>query len=287
MASSPQTPVPPMHLPPGRTLFLPGRGEVFFRDTGGDGPVVLLLHGWMVTADLNWLGAYEALVEAGYRVIAPDHRGHGRGLRTLESFRLVECAGDAAELLRCLGVAPAVVVGYSMGGAIAQLVARDHPDVVRGAVLSGTAQHWQDRRTRNSFRLLGLLGVMLSLAPRLTYGLGFRRSGYRNSRHSAWMQAEMMRHTVRDVTEAGRELARFDSREWLAGVTPEVGVVITARDTLVPPAKQRELARAAGGPVGEVAIDHLELTTKAGEYNPVLLRTIEAVLGAARHAKAA
>ena len=55
-------------------------------------------------------------------------------------------------------MAPALVVGYSMGGAIAQLMVRDHPDVVAGLVLSGTAQHWQDPQTRRAFKALGRSG---------------------------------------------------------------------------------------------------------------------------------
>src|SRR5437763_277243 len=131
-------------MPPARTLRVPGHSELFLRDTGGDGPVVMLLHGWMASADLNWCGAYGDLANAGYRVLAIDHRGHGRGLRPLVPFRLTDCAADAAAALRALDAAPALVVGYSMGGAIAQLVGRDHPDVASGIVLRGTAQHWQD-----------------------------------------------------------------------------------------------------------------------------------------------
>src|SRR5579862_4378829 len=164
-------PEPPTPLPPARTVHVKGRGEFFVRDSGlsdpnADRPAVMLLHGWMATADLNWVGAYGDLIEAGYRVLAIDHRGHGRGLRPLVRFRLVDCAADAAAVLRTIGVAPALVVGYSMGGAIAQLVARDHPDVPSGIVLSGTAQHWQDPRSRRSFRAMGALGVSLSVAPR-------------------------------------------------------------------------------------------------------------------------
>jgi pimeloyl-ACP methyl ester carboxylesterase len=58
-----------------------GRGEFFIRDSGGDGPPVLLLHGWMFASDLNWFRIYDPLIDAGYRVLALDHRGHGRGLR--------------------------------------------------------------------------------------------------------------------------------------------------------------------------------------------------------------
>src|SRR3954451_4691237 len=89
-------PEPPVELPPGRVVHVPGRGELFVRDTGGDGPAVLLLHGWMFSADLNWFPVYAPLAEAGYRVLAIDHRGHGRGLRTHVPFRLSDCADDAA-----------------------------------------------------------------------------------------------------------------------------------------------------------------------------------------------
>src|SRR5947209_11082186 len=119
---------PPIEMPPARTVRVAGRGEFFIRDTGGDGQPVLLLHGWMASADLNWWPVYGELSRAGYRVLALDHRGHGRGLRPMVPFRLTDCAEDAAGVLRTLPAAPALVVGYSMGGAIAQLVARSHPD---------------------------------------------------------------------------------------------------------------------------------------------------------------
>jgi 3-oxoadipate enol-lactonase len=264
-------------MPPARTVPVPGRGELFLRDTGGDGPPVLLLHGWMATADLNWWGAYDDLAAAGYRVLAPDHRGHGRGLRPMQPFRLSDCARDAAGLLTELGVAPALVVGYSMGGAIAQLLAREHPDVVAGLVLSGTAQHWQDKRSQRSFKALGALGLALSLAPRVTYRLGFRRAGIKDSADSAWLLGELMRHSARDIAEAGRELGRFDSRPWLAELRMPIAVVLTTRDELVAPHKQRDLAQAAQATVFEVPLSHLELSWRGGDYNPALVRALSAV----------
>ena len=48
-------PEPPIEPLPGRIVHVPGRGEFFLRDSGGDGPALLLLHGWMVSADLNWI----------------------------------------------------------------------------------------------------------------------------------------------------------------------------------------------------------------------------------------
>jgi 3-oxoadipate enol-lactonase len=78
-------------------MNLPGRGEVFVRDSGRKpaGPAVLLLHGWTASADLNFFSIYASLA-GSYRVIALDQRGHGRGLRSVEPFSLEDCADDAA-----------------------------------------------------------------------------------------------------------------------------------------------------------------------------------------------
>ena len=274
-------PVPPHEMLPARTVLVPGRGEFFVRDSGETDPArptVMLLHGWMVTADLNWHGAYDALVAAGYRVLAIDHRGHGRGLRALAPFRLEDCAADAAAVLRELDAAPAVVVGYSMGGAIAQLMARDHAEVMSGLVLSGTCQHFQDPETRKLWKWMGVIGVTLGLAPRQFYRFWFRSAKIRLDEGTAWLLSELMRHEARDVAEAGRELGRFDSRPWLASLAgPPAAMVLTGRDQMVSPAKQRELAQAAGATVFEVAIDHLEVADRPDVYNPALISAVAAV----------
>jgi 3-oxoadipate enol-lactonase len=264
-------------MPPARTLIVADRGELFLRDTGGDGPPVMLLHGWLATADLNWWSAYGALIDAGYRVIAIDHRGHGRGLRPMTRFRLADCAADAAAALRELQAAPATIVGYSMGGAIAQLVARDHPDVTAGLVLSGTAQHWQEPQTKRVWRSMAAFGFVLSLAPRASYRAGFRRVGLHDPGRTAWLLSELERHSARDVAEAGRELGRFDSRPWLQSIQTPAAVVVTSRDEAVPPRKQRELAQALHAAVFEAPIDHLEVSMPGTEFNSALLAAIEAV----------
>jgi 3-oxoadipate enol-lactonase len=263
-------------MPPARTVRVGDRGEFFIRDTGGDGPAVMLLHGWLANADLNWWGVYGDVADAGYRVLAIDHRGHGRGLQPLVPFRRVDCAGDAAAVLRELDV-KATVVGYSMGGAIAQLVAREHPDVVEGLVLSGTAQHWQDPESRRAFRTMGAFGLVMALAPRATLRAGLRRAGIREDERTVWLQSELLRNSARDIAEAGRELGRFDSRPWLPEVEAPVAVVVTTHDELVPVRKQRALAEAAKAEVFEAPISHMEVGWRNQDYNPVLLQAIAAV----------
>ena len=120
----------------------------------------------MASAGLNWFQAFEPLSEH-YRVVALDHRGHARGLRTWSRFRLADCADDAAAVLDTLGVGPVVAVGYSMGGPIAQLLARSHAGAVSGIVLCATSTNWGGAWMRVLWSGMTGLRLALGLAPRL------------------------------------------------------------------------------------------------------------------------
>jgi len=121
-------------------------------------PSVLLLHGWMATAALNWYGSLEFLGHS-FRVVAPDLRGHGREGRRAPPFSVEGCADDLAGLIGELRLGRAIVVGYSMGGAIAQVLAKRHRDVVKGIVLCATAASFARRvKLRPAVRVAGKLG---------------------------------------------------------------------------------------------------------------------------------
>ena len=273
----PQPPEPPVRLPPGCVVDVPGRGEMFVRDTGGDGPVVLLLHGWMASADLNWATAFGALAGAGYRAIAVDHRGHGRGLRTPEPFTLRDCADDAAALVETLGCGPVLAVGYSMGGPIATLLAKHHPDVVSGVVLCATALDWQEPRLKWFWRGMAVLRLVLGLFPNAAWRWGLRRLGLPDSPQTSWMASELSRSSARDVAEAGRELGRYDARPWAATVDVPAAVVVTTKDREVPPPKQRALAEALDARSFEVEGDHMVVGTHPDRFMAALLAALESV----------
>lgn len=270
-------PIPPVDLPPGRTVLLPDRGEVFVRDSGGDGPAVLLLHGWMFTADLNWWPVYAPLEEAGYRVIAMDHRGHGRGLRTPDAFRLADCAEDAAALLDVLGIESATAVGYSMGGPIATLLARHHPDRIDRLVLCATALEWRDPLTRALWTTMGGLRLVLGLAPDGLWRMILRTSGLPDTPFTTWMSSELSRGSAGDIAEAGRELSRYDARPWIADeVLTPAAVIVATRDRTVAPGKQRDLAEALGAEVHEVDADHFAVAERRRAFARALLSALEA-----------
>ncbi len=278
----PSVPEPPLAPPPGRLAYVPGRGELFLRDTGGDGRAVLLLHGWMVSADLNWLPVYDTLARAGYRVLAPDHRGHGRGLRTPEAFTLRACADDAAALIRHERIEPVLAVGYSMGGPIASLLAREHRELVAGLVLCATAPDWQEAHMRRLWRAMVILRLTLGLFPIAAWRAGLRRTGLPDTPGTTWVAAELTRASARAVPEAGREQGRYDGRSWLGALGVPAAVIVTSADRDVAPAKQRELAELLGVRAREVPGAHLAVSTHTAPFVAALLEALaelEARLG--------
>lgn len=103
------------------------------RDHGGDGPAAVLAHGlaghageWDGTA--AWLGRT-------HRVVAPDARGHGRSERRPCDVSRAACVDDLAHWIELLGLAPAVVIGQSLGGHTAFLLAARRPELVRALVV--------------------------------------------------------------------------------------------------------------------------------------------------------
>lgn len=100
-----------------------------------DRPPVVLHHGFVADAQLNWVGprVVEALVDAGRHVVALDARGHGRSGKPHDPARYGEArmAADLRALVDVLGAAEIDLVGYSMGAVVSLLAATDDSRVRR------------------------------------------------------------------------------------------------------------------------------------------------------------
>ena len=108
----------------------------------GRGAPVLLLHGFASDASEDWVetGWFDALVAAGFDVVAPDLRGHGQSMKSRDpaDYRLEAFAGDAAALCdHCWGDRRFSLIGYSMGAHVAMSVALGSADRVVSLVLGG------------------------------------------------------------------------------------------------------------------------------------------------------
>lgn len=120
--------------------------RIFYTDTGQGRPA-LLLHGWACDGG-DWSWQLPEL-EKRYRVIAVDHRGHGRSAAPGGSFQAQLLADDAAALLAVVAPGqPAVVFGHSMGTVVASAVEVRHPALVAALVLVEPAYNVLDERAK-------------------------------------------------------------------------------------------------------------------------------------------
>jgi pimeloyl-ACP methyl ester carboxylesterase len=281
----PDVPTPPLPppLPEGRVIDVQGLGETFVRVTApipGRVPV-LLLHGWAATADLNWLRAYEPLAEER-QVIAPDHPGHGRGLRGEVPFSIEQCADMAAGVLDALALPRAVVVGYSMGGPVALRLWDRHPAKVAALVLGASAlrfnERWYDRAT---WRVVAVFQWLL----RATSDRWFMRRVIHEvldqdpslEHLRGWLFGELERGNPRDLHDAGVALSRFDASELAFQIDVPSAVIVTEQDQLVPPRRQRHMATALRASTFVIAGDHNVPLVRSEPFVAALRSALDAV----------
>jgi 3-oxoadipate enol-lactonase len=266
--------VPP--LPEGRLIAVPGRGPMWAWEAAGPpgAPTVVLLHGWTSTAALNWFRCFRPLA-ARFRVVAPDLRGHGRGIRSRWPFRLEDCADDVAALVASLGTGPVVAAGYSMGGPVAQLLWHRHPEAVRGLVLCATSYGFSRRSALAGPIGLATFGASLALSG-IPAGLrqeGFSRIVRRRatSGFADWAVAEWERNDPAALIQAGLAIGRYDARPWIGTVDVPTVVVVTAADRTVVPARQWALVdRIPGAEAISVPGDH-RACVETPEFVPALI----------------
>jgi pimeloyl-ACP methyl ester carboxylesterase len=110
--------------------------HIYFEDTGGDGPVVILAHGFLM--DLEMFAPQVAALRDQYRVITWDERGFGKTEHDGQPFTYWDSAADCLGLLDHLGIDRAVVGGMSQGGFLSLRVALTAPERVRALILLDT-----------------------------------------------------------------------------------------------------------------------------------------------------
>jgi pimeloyl-ACP methyl ester carboxylesterase len=260
-----------------------------------------MLHGLGATGGLNWSGSQHFLGDR-FRLVTVDHRGHGRGIRT-RRFRLEDCADDAAACIDALGIGPAIVVGYSMGGPIAALLWRRHPDLVAGLVFCATSRNFGGQPGQKiTFGVLDAAGrVPVPLPGSLIRGAGSiigaiplpQRGPVRDLQWAhdlrwahdlqwahdlRWAIQEMAGHDPRSLVQAGAALGRFDSSGWIGLIDVPASVVVTTRDQLVPPDRQIRLARSIPGATWH-GVDAGHLCIGGGGAKERFLSTLRDVCG--------
>jgi pimeloyl-ACP methyl ester carboxylesterase len=107
--------------------------NIHYTRTGGNKPPLILLHGLM-TNGVCWTGLAHVL-EKEYDVIMPDARGHGNSSVPDFGYRYEDHANDVASLINALRLPTPILLGHSMGGMTAAVVASRKPNLLRALVL--------------------------------------------------------------------------------------------------------------------------------------------------------
>jgi pimeloyl-ACP methyl ester carboxylesterase len=122
-------------LPPlpanGRSGFVDHDGARLWHASFGAGPPVVLLHGGLGNSG-NFAFQVPALLEAGYRAITIDSRGHGRSSRDARPFSYELLAADTRAVMAALDIEKAAFIGWSDGADSALVLARETPDRAAG-----------------------------------------------------------------------------------------------------------------------------------------------------------
>lgn len=113
----------------GRAVVTVVNGLRMHCQVAGDGPPVVLLHGWPQTSHC-WRFIQPALVAAGYTVLAPDLRGYGQTDKATDGYDKRTMAEDIRALAAAFGFGQVRLVGHDRGGRVAHRYAIDHPDEV-------------------------------------------------------------------------------------------------------------------------------------------------------------
>jgi 3-oxoadipate enol-lactonase len=240
----------PANYGPRVTFALPGGASMAYRASAASAAAqpLMLLHGLGITADLNWGPAYASLGE-GFRVVAPDLPGHGRGVRPWPGFTLERCADYMVALADSLKIDRFIACGYSMGSLVAQLLWRRHPDRIAGLVLGATSRNFLGSPVERlvsslapAFTVAALANPLLRTLRADALGTGYLIEIDDESRR--YVHSEMRLTSMATVTAAMAAVADFTSHSWISDVDVPVSVLVTERDTVVPPGRQMKLVDA-------------------------------------------
>ena len=113
-------------------------GTKIWYNVRGEGTPILLCNGWGGSSD-SWSEEFVRLLADRHKVVLVDNRGTGRSGKPDEPYTMEQMSGDSNRVLAELGVETAHVLGFSMGGYIAEALAICHPDRVRSLILCATS----------------------------------------------------------------------------------------------------------------------------------------------------
>ncbi len=244
-------------------------------------PTVLLLHGvggGRAAWDVSGTGA--ALAAAGFTALSADFPGYGES-PPVQPYDLAGMAGAVIDTLAALGTGPAVLVGHSMGGMVAQEVVARAPQVVHSLVLAGTSPafgkpggDWQQAFLQSRFAPLdaglGMAGLSAQLVPAMVAP---------GTAPAATAAAQAMMAGVPEATyrAAVTALVAFDRRANLPAISVPTLVITGEHDRTAAPEVARKMAERIPGALCHIlpGAGHLLNIEQPDAFNTVLLSFLQ------------
>jgi pimeloyl-ACP methyl ester carboxylesterase len=250
--------------------------QIFYQETG-DGYPLLMLHGLGSSGDDWWFQT--PAFSPHFRVVSPNLRGHKQSSALRGPISLVTLAADVAQLLDALPIERAHVVGLSLGGAVAQLLAIHFPAKVNKLVLVNTFARLWPTSLHETYTLARRVVVSKFLPPETTAKV-VARDLFPRPNQAALRGEVLKRSGVNDVPSYRYlvdAIRRFDSRSQLDRIAASTLLITGDRDAVVPRGCQQQLARGIRKVQWHVVRDsgHATPIDQPEEFNRVVLKFLK------------
>lgn len=252
----------------------------------GDGPPLLMIAGFGQTGQV-WEAVLPRLTRK-FRCYYFSNRGADGRSESLAGLTIDELADDAVSVIRSIGE-PVGVLGWSMGGAIAQCLAHRHPDLVRALVLLASMARRNELQANLTAARLALLtaGARPEEIETVLLPWMFTPALLSNTaRAEAIVRANGKGYPVdlAGLRAQAAALDGFDATAWLPDIDVPALVVVGAEDMLTPVSAAVELAN--GLPGAELAVlprgGHAAILESPNEVVPPILRFLDHAMRPAR-----
>jgi 3-oxoadipate enol-lactonase len=245
--------------------------RIRFEDSGGDGPPVILSHGFLMDREM-FAPQVEAL-HPEFRVITWDERGFGETEFDGEPFTYWDSARDCLGLLDHLGIEQAVLGGMSQGGFLSMRAALLAPDRVRALVLIDTQSGTEDPERLPAYRQMQETWLQVGPVDELTQAIAGLIIGD-EAISEAWIAKwhVLAREAMNEPTNTLFE--RDDITDRVGEITCPAIIFHGTADLSIPPDKAQALSDRLPGSTGVVLIEggpHASNLTHPQEVNEPLL----------------
>ena len=214
----------------------------------GEGAPLVLVMGYRLNS-VAWPGSLIEQLARKYTVITPDNRGTGQSDKPVEGYSIANMARDISALLDELGFAQVHMLGYSMGGAIAQEFVRQFPDRVKGLILcatmaGGPSATYAEASVVRVMRDLD--GLTAEQAARRIWTVTYAPDYL--SRHQEFAEEQMQREIAQPTPLHAADLqfqafAEFDGSGVLSDIRKPTLVLTGDLDRLISPRNSLKMAR--------------------------------------------